>query len=211
MEPIEPSIAVPGAAPDESPGGSGGGVTLRAVGIGLALIVVLSAAGFLVEMALNLACNFSTESPPIAPLGATAAIVLLNTLIARRWQGLSRREILVIYAMTTIGAPLVAHGILVWLLSSLLLRSVSVAMLPRIVALPPRTAPIAAWMMPCQNSVVNHLHRLCFKGQSRSLSIAAPCVPPAAWCRQPRRGHRRSARRDRATPSRGGSRSRGWR
>jgi hypothetical protein len=93
------------------------GVTVRAVVIALVLIMALAMAGYIVEMVLNLAYNFNTESPPIAPLGTTVLIVLLNMLIARRWKGLSRRELLVIYAMTSIGAPVVAHGTLVWILS----------------------------------------------------------------------------------------------
>lgn len=167
MEPTRFSIAAPEAAPEEPPRRSGGGVTPRSVGIALALIVVLAAVGFLVEMVLNLAYDFNTESPPIAPLGATAAIVLLNTVIARRWKGLSRREILVIYIMATVAAPLVAHGVLVWLLSlSIGLRELALAT-PEWQNAFFQYVPL--WFSPSDAAAVNGF----FRGQSS--------VPWALW------------------------------
>src|SRR5574340_661072 len=87
-----------------------GGVTPRAVAIGFLLIALLAVAGFTIEMVLYLAYDFNTQSPPLAPLGATVVVAMVSMALARRWRGLSRRELLVIYAMGTIAAPVVAHG-----------------------------------------------------------------------------------------------------
>lgn len=93
------------------------GVTPRAVGIGLIVIAALAVAGFAIEMVLDLAYDFNTQSPPVAPLGAAVIVAMGSMLIARQRGGLTRRELLVIYSMVTVGAPVVAHGTLVWMLS----------------------------------------------------------------------------------------------
>lgn len=93
-----------------------GGVTLRAVAIALALVAALVVAGYYIELVLDLSYDFNTQSPPIAPLGVFFLAVLANAVVVRRWRGLSRKELLVIYAMVTVGAPVVAHGTLLWLL-----------------------------------------------------------------------------------------------
>jgi hypothetical protein len=93
------------------------GVTFLAVVIALLLIAFLAVLGFIVEMLLYLAYDFNTQSPPISPLGSLFLLTLVNMAIARRWRGLSRRELLVVYAMVTVSVPLIAHGTLVWLFS----------------------------------------------------------------------------------------------
>lgn len=95
-----------------------GGITLRAALIGLVLTALLIVAGFYMELVTNLTYNFNTIVPPITPLGVLFALAVVNPLIARRWMGLSRRELLTVYVMTTVGAPLMAHGTVMWFLSS---------------------------------------------------------------------------------------------
>ena len=111
-----PNMAATGGTQRRAVGGVSSGVTGRSVAIALALIAALAVAGYYIELVLNIAYDFNTQSPPIAPMGVFFLAVLANAIIARRWQGLSRRELLVIYAMVTVGAPVVAHGTLLWLL-----------------------------------------------------------------------------------------------
>ncbi len=109
-------VTVPEAPETKTKSRGGAGVTWRAVAIGLVFIAVLAVAGFYIEMVLHLAYDFNTQSPPVAPLGVFFIVVLLNLAAAKRWSGLSRRELLVVYAMVTIGAPVIAHGTMLWML-----------------------------------------------------------------------------------------------
>jgi hypothetical protein len=93
------------------------GLTVRAVSLALVLIFLLLVAAFYLEFVTKLAYSFTTLVPPVAPLGVLFLLALLNPRLARR-RGLSRRELLVVYGLVTIGAPLMAHGILMWFLSS---------------------------------------------------------------------------------------------
>ncbi len=86
------------------------------MGIALALIVALAIAGFFVELKFFLAYDFNTQSPPVAPLGTLILVALANGALARFHRGLTRKELLVIYCMVTVGAPLIAHGTLLWML-----------------------------------------------------------------------------------------------
>jgi len=80
------------------------------------LILALAIAGFFIELQFFLVYDFNTQSPPVAPLGTLMLVVLANTALARFGRGLSRKELLVIYCMVTVGAPLIAHGTLLWML-----------------------------------------------------------------------------------------------
>lgn len=94
------------------------GVTKRAILLALFLIVLLAPAGFYLELVTKLAYNFNTMVPPITPLGLLFVVAALNSLRRKRKRPLTRRELLVVYILLTIGAPLVAHGTLLWFLSS---------------------------------------------------------------------------------------------
>ena len=94
------------------------GVTKRAIFLALFLIVLLAPAGFYLELVTKLAYNFNTMVPPITPLGLLFVVAALNSLRRKRKRPLTRRELLVVYILLTIGAPLVAHGTLLWFLSS---------------------------------------------------------------------------------------------
>jgi hypothetical protein len=92
-------------------------VTGRAVVIALVLIALLAGAGFYIELYAYIGYDFNTQSPPLAPLGVVVAILLGNAVVARFRRGLGRRELLVIYAIVTVSAPLIAHGTLMFLLA----------------------------------------------------------------------------------------------
>lgn len=80
------------------------------------LIVALAIAGFFIELQLFLAYDFNTQSPPVAPLGVVILVALANMAVSRFGRGLSRKELLTIYCMVTVGAPLIAHGTVLWML-----------------------------------------------------------------------------------------------
>jgi hypothetical protein len=94
------------------------GITPRAVLIGLVLVVLLILAGFYLELVTNLVYNYNTIVPPVSPLGALFLLAAVNPMIARRLWGLTRRELLTVYVLMTVGAPLMAHGTVMWFLSS---------------------------------------------------------------------------------------------
>ena len=92
-----------------------GGVTARAVLIALILLVAISPIALYVELVRNLAYNFMALVPPIAQLAVLFLLAALNPLLARRrWWGLSRREILSVYAVLIVAGPLMSHGNLLW-------------------------------------------------------------------------------------------------
>jgi hypothetical protein len=94
----------------------GGGVTARALLTAFALLGLIAPAAFYVEIAWHRTVCFATSSPSMA------SVVLLFILTAAmgapvlRRGGFSRRELLVVYSILLVGAPLVSKGLLVWLL-----------------------------------------------------------------------------------------------
>jgi len=93
-------------------------VTARAVVIALVLLAVLALVSTYIEMVRSLGYVFAAGVPPRIPTAVLFVLVALNPVLAARgWLGLSRREMLVIFCIVTVGAPLVSHGVLFWLLA----------------------------------------------------------------------------------------------
>jgi len=103
--------------PRRGQAGSPNGVTGRALLLSFFLIALLAPAGFYIELIVGYAYDFNTQSPPIAPLGVLFLLAMANLALARRWRGLSRREMLVIYIVVSVSVPLIAHGTMLWFLS----------------------------------------------------------------------------------------------
>ena len=62
---------------------------------------------------------FGSGVPGMAPLAILFILAALNRVGARRRRGgFSRRELLAVYGIVVVGAPLVTHGILIWMLST---------------------------------------------------------------------------------------------
>jgi hypothetical protein len=95
------------------------GVTPRALLVALALLLVLLPVSFFVEQVTHGMREFSARVPPLAALGLAFLLTAANHGWARRrpGRGMSRREILVIYVLLTIGGPLVSLGVMQWFLS----------------------------------------------------------------------------------------------
>ncbi len=92
------------------------GVTPRALVIGFILLVAVAVGAFYVEIAWRRVYMFGAGVPSMA---SVALLFLLTALMTTRWlrrAGLTRRELLVVYAMVLVGGPLVSHGTLFWMI-----------------------------------------------------------------------------------------------
>jgi hypothetical protein len=107
----------PVSALTRAPAAVARGVTARAVLLSLCLLVVLAPISFYVEQLIKVSWGFSEMVPPIAALGVAFVITAVNQLAARRGRGWGRRELLLVYIILTIGAPMVSRGIMLWFLS----------------------------------------------------------------------------------------------
>ncbi|MHC5033434.1 MAG: DUF6785 family protein [Planctomycetota bacterium] len=96
---------------------SGRGVTGRAILISLLLLLLLAPVSFYVEQVVKVSWGFSGMVPPIAAVGMLFLLVAANHALAPRGANLSRRELLVIYVILTVGAPLVSRGVTLWFLA----------------------------------------------------------------------------------------------
>ncbi|MFB3881923.1 MAG: DUF6785 family protein [Armatimonadota bacterium] len=93
-----------------------GGVTARALLVALALLALIAPAAFYVEIAWHRTVCFATYAPSMAPVVLLFLLTALMGAPLLRRAGLSRRELLVVYSVVLVGAPLVSKGLLVWLL-----------------------------------------------------------------------------------------------
>lgn len=109
---------------------AGYGVTRRAVVISVILLILLAPVSFYAEQVVKVSWGFSGMVPPIAAVGVLFLLVAANQALGLRRAGLSRRELLVIYIILTIGAPLVSRGVMLWFLSCSLGQQYYVRMAP---------------------------------------------------------------------------------
>jgi hypothetical protein len=96
---------------------AGGGVSRRAVAVALVLLVLIAPAAFYGEFLYGTTYEFGSGVPAMAPLVILFVLAAANMAagrVRRRW--FSRRELLAIYGIVLVGAPLVTHGILGWML-----------------------------------------------------------------------------------------------
>ena len=66
---------------------------------------------------MKVSWGFSEMVPPIAALGVLFLLAAVNQLLPGEKGKLTRRELLAIYVILTIGAPLVSRGVMLWFLS----------------------------------------------------------------------------------------------
>ncbi|HUU54691.1 MAG TPA: DUF6785 family protein, partial [Armatimonadota bacterium] len=96
-----------------------GGVSRRVIVLSLVLLVLLAPAAFYGEVLYGTIYTFGSGVPGMAPLAILFILAALNRVGARKRRGgFSRRELLAVYGIVVVGAPLVTHGILVWMLST---------------------------------------------------------------------------------------------
>jgi hypothetical protein len=95
------------------------GVTARAIILGLVLVALCAPAAFMAEIRFATTYMFGSGIPAMAPLAILMILSAINPFLRRvHILPLSRKELLSVYAIVLIGAPLVTHGILSWLLST---------------------------------------------------------------------------------------------
>ena len=89
----------------------------RAVAVAIVLLVLIAPAAFYGEFLYGTTYEFGSGVPAMAPLVILFVLAGANMLAGRvRRRGFSRRELLAIYGIVLVGAPLVTHGILGWML-----------------------------------------------------------------------------------------------
>ena len=93
---------------------------MRAAVLALVLLVLIAWGGFYASLlygSSTAASEFAGGVPPMAPLVLLLLLTALNPLVPRLgWRGLSRRELLAVYAIVSVGGPVVSHGIMAWML-----------------------------------------------------------------------------------------------
>jgi hypothetical protein len=103
---------------DEAP--RPGGLGWRVLVIALLLVILVAYGGFYANLVYGSstgASEFGGGVPPMAPLVFLLLLTALNPLASRfGWRGLSRRELLAVYAIVSVAGPLLSHGVLVWML-----------------------------------------------------------------------------------------------
>lgn len=92
------------------------GVSLRAVAIAFVLLVGLSIAAFYVSLLWKRDLDFTSSVPPSAQLNVLLIMAAAMMVPALRRIGLTRREMLAVYSILLVSAPIVSPGILYWML-----------------------------------------------------------------------------------------------
>ncbi len=96
-----------------------GGVTRRAVTIALILLVMVAFFNFYVEMLWKGGWDLwmvSSGCPAMTPVFALFLLTAAMRLPRFRRQGLTRQELLAVYAIVLVGAPVVTYEVLAWVL-----------------------------------------------------------------------------------------------
>lgn len=151
------------------------GITTRAIAIALGLLVLIAPAAFYAELVYGIVYTFATGMPAMAPLVILFLLTLLN-LPARRigLNPLSRGELLSVYGIVLVGAPLVSHGILAWMLPFNLIQRYLVRAFPQWE--PTYFQYIPSWFAPTDMASVEGY----FRGGA-SVLWARWAIPLSAW------------------------------
>jgi len=93
-----------------------GGVTTRAVVIAFVLLTVLSVAAFYESLLWRVDWSFTSSVPAVAQFNVLVLLAAAMALPVFARRGLTRRELLTIYSILLVSAPIVSLGILYWML-----------------------------------------------------------------------------------------------
>jgi hypothetical protein len=83
-----------------------GGVTARAVLVGVIVLLILAPVGFYIEVVWLRSGEFTTHAPAIAPVATLLLLTALMRLPRLRRIAFTRQELLVVYSIAIVGAPL---------------------------------------------------------------------------------------------------------
>jgi len=96
------------------------GVTGRAIGIALVMLAVAAPLNFYIEVVWGGDWEgiwfFATGMPAVVPVVGVMLLTLAASLPVLRRVGLSRRELLAVYAIFLVGVPVMSHAVLCWML-----------------------------------------------------------------------------------------------
>ena len=155
---------------------SPGGVTFRAIVIALVLVILVALAGFFVSLLHFTSGQFGSGVPASAPFTVLFLLTALSgTGLLRKRLGLSRKELLAIYATVLIGAPLVSQSVLGWMLPHSTILPYLARAIPdwETTVLP----LVPTWFTPTDPDVVESF----FVGKS-AVPWSYWWLPLAAWC-----------------------------
>ena len=152
------------------------GVTPRATLTAFGLIIALSVTAFYVVLVHFTASSFGNGVPASAPF----AVLFLLTAIAsipavRRRIGFTRRELLVVYAVVLMGAPLMSQSILGWMLPHSIIQQYMARAIPDWETTFLHMVP--TWFAPTEPDAVESF----FTGRS-AVPWSLWYAPLAAWC-----------------------------
>ncbi len=96
------------------------GVTGRAIGVALLMLAAVTPLNFYIEVAWGADWEgiwfFASGMPAVLPVVAVMLLALFVTLPLLRRLGLTRRELLAVYAIFLVGSPVLSHAQLCWML-----------------------------------------------------------------------------------------------
>ncbi len=144
------------------------GLSLRAVLLAFAILIVIAPMGFYGELMYKAVYDFGGGAPAVAPLAFLFLLTALNPRVRRLgWRPFSRRELLAVYVIVLIGAPLISHGCLPWLIPY------NVAQRYSALAVPARETPylryLPNWFGPTNRAAIE------------SYYVGGVAVPWALW------------------------------
>ena len=97
-----------------------GGVTWRAVLLSFLLLLGVALLNFYVELTWGINWSwswmFSSGVPAAVPVVILFVLAAIGSMPLFRRAGLTRRELLVVYSVVLVGAPVLTHGVLAWML-----------------------------------------------------------------------------------------------
>ena len=101
-------------------GDRAGGVTGRAVVLSFVLLVLVAFLNFFIEIDWGInwsgSWSFSSGAPALVPVAVLFALTAAMQLPLLRRVGFTRRELLTVYAVVLVGAPVLTHAVLGWML-----------------------------------------------------------------------------------------------
>ena len=154
-----------------------GGVTPRVVAISFVLLVAVAAFNFYVEMLWKGGWDLwmvSSGCPAMTPVFFLFLLTAAMSLPRLRRSGLTRRELLAIYAIVLVGAPVVTYAVLPWLLVKSIHYYYFVRVNPYWSSF--FLSEVPPWFAPNDTAAVTGF----FEGQS-PVPWAAWSLPLAAW------------------------------
>ncbi len=103
--------------PEETERSYSRAINARTIAIAFIALILIAVGGFYGELVYGASYVFASGVPSMACIFLLVVLTAGNGLVRRMGgSGLSRRELLAVYAVTLVGGPLMTHGILGWMI-----------------------------------------------------------------------------------------------